>query len=137
MSKSLGNTLTIRDLVERHDPEAMRLYLLGTHYRTRSSSARSASPRQRAALGAAARARDGGGADRRRAARRARPRRRRCSTRSPAHRARFEAAMDDDFNTPQALGVLFDLARALHAARDQVTQGAAEPAPSCWGWASW
>jgi len=33
MSKSLGNTLTIRDLVARHDPEAMRLYLLGTHYR--------------------------------------------------------------------------------------------------------
>ena len=33
MSKSLGNTLTIRELVQRHDPEAMRLYLLGTHYR--------------------------------------------------------------------------------------------------------
>ena len=33
MSKSLGNTLTIRDLVRRHDPEALRLYLLGTHYR--------------------------------------------------------------------------------------------------------
>ena len=33
MSKSLGNTLTIRDMVRRHDPEAIRLYLLGTHYR--------------------------------------------------------------------------------------------------------
>ncbi len=33
MSKSLGNTLTIKDLVARYDPEAMRLYLLGTHYR--------------------------------------------------------------------------------------------------------
>ncbi|MGH7386642.1 MAG: cysteine--tRNA ligase, partial [Candidatus Rokuibacteriota bacterium] len=33
MSKSLGNTLTIKDLVRRHDPEALRLYLLGTHYR--------------------------------------------------------------------------------------------------------
>jgi hypothetical protein len=31
--------------------------------------------------------------------------------------------MDDDFNTPQALGALFDLARVLHAARDQVAQG--------------
>ncbi len=31
--------------------------------------------------------------------------------------------MDDDFNTPQALGVLFDLARLLHAAKDQVAQG--------------
>ena len=34
MSKSLGNTVTIRDLVKRHDPEAIRLYLIGTHYRT-------------------------------------------------------------------------------------------------------
>jgi cysteinyl-tRNA synthetase len=31
--------------------------------------------------------------------------------------------MDDDFNTPQALGVLFDLARLLHGAREQVAQG--------------
>ena len=34
MSKSLGNTLTIRDLVARHDPAALRLFLLGTHYRS-------------------------------------------------------------------------------------------------------
>ena len=33
MSKSLGNTLTIEALLERHDPEALRLYLLQTHYR--------------------------------------------------------------------------------------------------------
>jgi cysteinyl-tRNA synthetase len=32
--------------------------------------------------------------------------------------------MDDDFNAPQALGVLFDLARVLHSAREQVAQGA-------------
>ena len=44
--------------------------------------------------------------------------------------------MDDDFNTPQALGVLFDLARVLHAAREQVAQGRRAPAPSCWAWAS-
>jgi cysteinyl-tRNA synthetase len=31
--------------------------------------------------------------------------------------------MDDDFNAPQALGVLFDLSRVLHAAREQVAQG--------------
>ena len=33
--------------------------------------------------------------------------------------------MDDDFNTPQALGVLFDLTRLLYAARDRVTAGSA------------
>ena len=123
MSKSLGNTLTIRSWCKRHDPEALRLYLLGTHYRhpldfaeERIAEAarglarlralegrrRSASP----AAGTPAPGPDGGLFDE-----------------VAAHRARFEAAMDDDFNTPQALGVLFDLARVLHGAREQVAQG--------------
>ncbi len=122
MSKSLGNTLTIRELVKRHDPEALRLYLLGTHYRhplewsdERVGEAARALSRLRAlkdeadrlaARGTPAPGPDGGLFDQ-----------------VAAHRARFEAAMDDDFNTPQALGVLFDLARLLHTAKDQVAQG--------------
>ena len=124
MSKSLGNTLTIKDLVRRHDPEALRLYLLGTHYRhplefgdERIVEAGRALARLRslkdeadriASRGTPAPGPDHGLFDE-----------------VAAHRARFEAAMDDDFNTPQALGVLFDLARVLHGARDQVAQGTA------------
>jgi cysteinyl-tRNA synthetase len=124
MSKSLGNTLTIKDLVRRHDPEALRLYLLGTHYRhplefgdERIVEAGRALARLRALKDEADRLATRG-------------------TPAPgpdhglfdevaAHRARFEAAMDDDFNTPQALGVLFDLARVLYGAREQVAQGTA------------
>src|SRR6185369_14096138 len=122
MSKSLGNTLTIKDLVRRHDPEALRLYLLGTHYRNplefadeRIDEAGRALGRLRslkeeaeriAARGTPGPGPDGGLFDQ-----------------VAAQRARFEAAMDDDFNTPQALGVLFDLARLLHTAREQVAQG--------------
>ena len=124
MSKSLGNTLTIKDLVRRHDPEALRLYLLGTHYRhplefgdERIVEAGRALARLRslkdeadriASRGTPAPGPDHGLFDE-----------------VAAHRARFEAAMDDDFNTPQALGVLFDLAKVLHAAQDQVAQGTA------------
>ena len=123
MSKSLGNTLTIKDLVRRHDPEALRLYLLGTHYRNplefadeRVGEAGRALARLRslkeeaeriAARGTPAPGPDGG-----------------LFEQVAAQRARFEAAMDDDFNTPQALGVLFDLTHLLHAAREQVAQGA-------------
>ena len=123
MSKSLGNTLTIKDLVRRHDPEALRLYLLGTHYRNplefadeRVGEAGRALARLRslkeeadriAARGTPAPGPDGG-----------------LFEQVAAQRARFEAAMDDDFNTPQALGVLFDLTHQLHAAREQVAQGA-------------
>ena len=124
MSKSLGNTLTIRELVKRHDPDAMRLYLLGAHYRHPldfaeeriAESARGLArlrglvteAERMAARGTPAPGPDGG-----------------LLEDVAAHRARFEAAMDDDFNAPQAIGVLFDLARVLHGAREQVAQGTA------------
>ncbi|HUP36678.1 MAG TPA: cysteine--tRNA ligase [Candidatus Limnocylindria bacterium] len=122
MSKSLGNTLTIRELLKRHDPDAMRLYLLGAHYRhpldfaeERIAESARALTRLRALQDEAGRLAsrgtpgpgpDGGLLDE-----------------AAAHRARFEAAMDDDFNAPQALGVLFDLARVLQGARERVAQG--------------
>jgi cysteinyl-tRNA synthetase len=120
MSKSLGNTLTIKEMVKRHDPEAIRLHLLGTHYRhplefgdERIAEAARALERlrglveeaDRLAVAGAGPGLVGG-----------------WSETVAAHRARFESAMDDDFNTPQALGVLFDLARALYTVRDQVVK---------------
>jgi cysteinyl-tRNA synthetase len=127
MSKSLGNTLTIKAMVQRHDAEAIRLYLLGTHYRhpldfseERIIESARALERLRSLVEAAERMAAKG-------------------TPAPTldealaasvavHRARFEAAMDDDFNTPQALAAVFDLARVLFTARDQLAQGAAEAA---------
>jgi cysteinyl-tRNA synthetase len=119
MSKSLGNTLTIKDLVRRHDPEALRLYLLGTHYRhpldfaeARIDEARRALERFRALLEAADRLASEGtpapGSDDGLLESVATP------------RGRFEAAMDDDFNTPQAIAALFEMASVLHTYRDGV-----------------
>jgi cysteinyl-tRNA synthetase len=114
MSKSLGNTLAIREIVKRHEPDALRLWLLGTHYRhviefsdDRLREAGRALERftrlfhDVQAVGAANPAAPGLPAD------------------LQAFGSRFEAAMDDDFNTPQALGALFDLSRALYERRDQ------------------
>ena len=122
MSKSLGNTLLIREMLKRYDPEVLRLYFLGTHYRhpfefgdERVGESLKALGRLRglveeahriAAKGTPPPGPDGGLFDE-----------------IAAHRARFEAAMDDDFNTPQALGVLFDLARLLQGARAQAADG--------------
>src|SRR5690348_138771 len=111
MSKSLGNTLTIRDILKRHEPDALRLWILGTHYRhllewseERVEEAGRALSRltrlvdDAASLGAAPGA---------------------LPPTFAAFAARFVAAMDDDFNTPQALGTLFDFARALSEHRDR------------------
>ena len=113
MSKSLGNTLNIREIVKRHDPDALRLWMLGTHYRNmiewseeRVEESARALDRLARLLHDAVTVRDAGGA----------------ASLPPAlaeFRTRFEKAMDDDFNTPQALGVLFDFGRALAEARDR------------------
>ena len=119
MSKSLGNTLLIRDMVRRHDPEALRLYFLGTHYRhpleyadERVAESGKALGRLRALVEEAERAARGGpqapGAGD--AAR---------LDQVDTHVERFTAVMDDDFNTPQALAVLFDLLRLLYGSREQ------------------
>jgi cysteinyl-tRNA synthetase len=124
MSKSLGNTLTIREMVKRHEPEAIRLYLLQTQYRhpvefsdERVGEAAKALERLRGlkeeADRIASKGTPGPGPDHG------------LFEETADHRARFEAAMDDDFNTSQALGALFDLARTLYTARDQVAQGTA------------
>ena len=117
MSKSLGNTLTIRDLVTRHDPAALRLFLLGTHYRSPlewseervEDSARALQRLWRPIDDAAKHGAGRPGADPPLPADLA------------ALRRRFIDAMDDDFNTPEALGVLFDFSRALRAADSPAT----------------
>jgi cysteinyl-tRNA synthetase len=111
MSKSLGNTLLIGELVKRHDPDAIRLFFMGTHYRNpaewseeRVQDSARAMERFTRLLG-----------DPLAASTPAAP----MPQRYAAFRAQFEAAMDDDLNTPQALGVLFDLARVLQEDRER------------------
>jgi cysteinyl-tRNA synthetase len=113
MSKSLGNTLWIRELLKRHPADALRLWVLGTHYRNPLEYAEER-------LGEAERALDrlwGPVLNAKKFAE-APPSASRGSDAFPADlaplREAFVAAMDDDFNTPQALGVLFDMARALN-----------------------
>jgi cysteinyl-tRNA synthetase len=114
MSKSLGNFVPLHELVAAYPPAALRLFMLGTHYRK---------PLQysKAALDEAARA-----LARLRAARIAWRRRVAPAAAAPgtgplavqARRAAaaFDAALDDDLNTAGALGQLFDLVRAGNAA---------------------
>jgi cysteinyl-tRNA synthetase len=107
MSKSLGNFFTIRDVLERYDGETVRCLMLRTHYRSpfnfsdaHLDDARSALRRLYGALDAVA----------------APPSVQVDWTQAPA--AAFRAAMDDDFNTPAAMAVLFDLASEVHRTRD-------------------
>jgi cysteinyl-tRNA synthetase len=138
MSKSLGNTLLIQDIVKRHDPEALRLWMLGTHYRSlvefgedRVRDAARALERFRALIDEAERLAPTGAGSRYRAVTGAGDVSGLLASVSDPELARtltprveaFGAAMDDDFNTPAALAALFDLSRDLHRYRDAVARG--------------
>lgn len=100
MSKSLGNFFTIREVLAKYDPQTVRFFLVRGHYRTalgysdaHLDDARNALKRLYTALDLVPPATAGDGIDW-----------------TQAHAARFKAAMDEDFGTPEAVAVLFDLA---------------------------
>jgi len=107
MSKSIGNVVTVRDALATWRPDALRLFVLESHYRRPNNltdEAMAAAERGLDRLLAAVRD-EGAGAG---------P----TSTAGPAERARFVEALEDDFSTPRALAAVFDLARAINRERD-------------------
>jgi cysteinyl-tRNA synthetase len=111
MSKSLGNFFTIRDVLQRYDAETLRFFIVRTHYRSplnysdvHLDDARAGLRRLYTAL----------------------------ETVQPAdvtidwsqpQAARFRAAMDEDFGTPEAVAVLFDLAAEVNRTQSAQTAG--------------
>jgi cysteinyl-tRNA synthetase len=117
MSKSLGNFFTIRDILKQYRPEVLRLFLLASHYRSPVDFSDAALAEARQGMDRfystlmALRERAADGHDP--AAQGERPGKGRETI--DQLRERFCEAMDDDFNTARAIGVLFDAVRLLNA----------------------
>jgi cysteinyl-tRNA synthetase len=107
MSKSGGNLITVKQALERFSPDAIRLLVLSSYYRNPLTYSEEALEAMK------------GGIERLRQAARWEGR---GNGTAPidvdSYRRRFIEAMEDDFNTPQALASLFDLAREINRARD-------------------
>ena len=110
MSKSLGNFFTIRDVLKSYDGETVRFFMLRVHYRSPFNFSDAGLDDARNALTRLYTALDGVTVDADATI---------DWTLPPA--ARFKAAMDDDFNTPIAVSVLFDLAGEINRTRDPAT----------------
>jgi len=114
MSKSLGNFLLIRDLLKEYHPEALRLFLLSSHYRSPIDF----TPQHMEEAGAGLdklytlleRTQTVLGTDDFE-----------IKTESGDHWARFCEAMDNDFNTALGIGVLFEAARQINRLMDEAT----------------
>ncbi len=109
MSKSLGNFFTIRDVLARYDGETLRFFMLRTHYRSPFNFSDGNLDDARSALRRLYTALDGVDV-----------------AESPIdwalpQAAAFRAAMNDDFNTPLAVSVLFELAGELNRSRSPQT----------------
>ena len=104
MSKSLGNFFTIREVLQKYQPEVIRYFLLSSHYRSPINYSDNSLEQARAGLErlyTALRPYADVAADEA------------ALSDSSALQA-FQQVMDDDFNTREALSVLFDLARQLN-----------------------
>ncbi len=106
MSKSLGNFFTIRDLLKGNDPEVLRFLLIRTQYRSIMNYAPELLQESKTALGRLYTALRGISVAN-------------CEPDfSLAYGSRFAAAMNDDFNTPEAFAILFEMATELNKTRD-------------------
>ncbi|KAB2876565.1 MAG: cysteine--tRNA ligase [Burkholderiaceae bacterium] len=106
MSKSLGNFFTVREVLQRYDGETLRFFMLRTHYRSPFNFSDAHLDDARAAL------------TRLYTALQSVPPNDAALDWSHPRAAAFRAAMNDDFNTPAALAVLFELAGEANRTRD-------------------
>jgi len=106
MSKSLGNLVTIKQALTKYSPDAIRIFILNSHYRSPlkySEEGLEAAEKAVERLRRAVSRDDPGGGE---------------AFDAKSYRKQFTDSMDDDFNTAQALGTLFDLASAINQAGD-------------------
>lgn len=107
MSKSLGNFFTIRDVLAKYDAETVRFFLTTGHYRSQLNYSTDNLSQARASLERIYTAlRDVNV-----------PENFVLDKQSP-YVVQFTKAMDDDFNTPQAIAVLFEIAKELNVVKD-------------------
>ncbi|MFZ2306181.1 MAG: cysteine--tRNA ligase [Rhodoferax sp.] len=122
MSKSLGNFFTIREVLAQYDAETVRFFLIRTHYRSalnysdaHLNDARSALKRLYTALDLVP------------------PQVSVSIDWNEPFAARFKAAMDEDFGTPEAIAVLFDLATEVNRSQSAQASGLLRALGACLG----
>lgn len=103
MSKSLGNFFTIRDVLKHYRPEVLRYFLLASHYRSPLNYSEDNLDKAKGSLDRLYLALRGDVAE----------------ADGKRFTQRFLEIMDDDFNTPQAIALLFEIAHAINMEDDE------------------
>ena len=122
MSKSLGNFFTIREVLAKYDAQTLRFFMLRSHYRSAVNHSDAHLDDARAALRRLYTALD-----------QVNPEPGASIDWSDPYAARFKAAMDNDFATPEALAVLFDLAGVVNRGKSAKQAGLLRALGGCLG----
>ena len=115
MSKSLGNFFTVRDILEKYDPQVLRFFMLSAHYRSQLNFSAELMEAAKNSL-----ERILTGAERARDAIAKAPEKEISEAENAllqeaeGYRTKFEEAMDDDFNTADALAAVFELVKFMN-----------------------
>jgi cysteinyl-tRNA synthetase len=115
MSKSLGNFFTIREVLEKYPAEVIRYFLVSSHYRSQIDYSEDNLVEANATLDRLYQSMRGLNENDFTS-----------NDLESSYITRFKAAMNDDFNTPEALAVMFDLVRDLNVARKAQTTNIAQ-----------
>jgi cysteinyl-tRNA synthetase len=121
MSKSLGNFFTIREILDKYDPETVRFFIIRAHYRSALNYSDAHLDDARGALKRLYTALHG-----------VKPAKLEINW-LDAHAARFKAAMDEDFGTPEAVAVLFELASEVNKTQSAQAAGLLKALGGCIG----
>lgn len=108
MSKSLNNFFTIRDVLKEYDPEVVRYFLSTSHYRSRLNYSKENLNQAKSALDRIYNALVGINFENQSS-----------SSEHTIFSKRFNDAMNDDFNTPEALAVIFDLVKEINKSKEK------------------
>ena len=122
MSKSLGNFFTIREVLAKYDPETVRFFIVRTHYRTSLNYSDLHLDDARASLKRLYTALD-----------LVKPEADTIIDWSNPYAARFKAAMDEDFGTPEAVAVLFELAAQVNISKSPALSALLKALGGCIG----
>ncbi len=109
MSKSLGNFFTVREVLEKFDAEVVRFFILRAHYRSPLNYSDQHLQDAKNALESLYNALKGKSLPKKPSIRE--------KDKNGAYYLRFREAMNDDFNTPEAISVLFDLAKDVNKSK--------------------
>ena len=123
MSKSAGNFFTVRDILEKYDPQVLRFFMLSAHYRTPLNFSEEIMAQAKNGYERLVTCAENLKFLMGKAQGQLKPEEKEALEQAAAYEAKFDAAMDDDFNTADAISAVFELVKFINSNSSEDSSG--------------